>query len=66
MNSNSDDFDFADFDTATERAYGVYDSIPGFVPARFQNENRTFEFEAMTEVPGALAAYVSHQHTFDL
>lgn len=49
-----------------ERIFSEYDSAPASEPERFQNEYRTFEFEAMTEVPTALAAYVSHQQTFDL
>ena len=43
-----------------------YNSTPAAEPERFQDEYRTFEFEAMLEVPDALAAYVSHQHSFDL
>jgi hypothetical protein len=66
MNSKPNVFDLAQFDLPTESTKGMYDSAPGFEPERFQSEYRTFEFEAMTEVPCALAAYVSHQHTFDL
>ena len=49
-----------------EAFFDDYDATPAAGPERFGNEYRTFEFEAMTEVPTALAAYVSHQHCFDL
>jgi len=49
-----------------ESSFSDYDSAPAAEPERFQDEYRTFEFEAMTEVPTALAAYISHQYSFDL
>ena len=49
-----------------ENFFEDYDAAPAAEPERFGNEYRTFEFEAMTEAPTALAAYVSHQHCFDL
>lgn len=49
-----------------ESNFGDYDSAPCSELERFQSEYRTFEFEAMIEVPTALAAYVSHQYSFDL
>tara|TARA_B110000858_G_scaffold77483_1_gene89773 strand:+ start:11555 stop:11722 length:168 start_codon:yes stop_codon:yes gene_type:complete len=48
-----------------ESNFGVYDSAPATEPERFQDEYQTFEFEAMAEVPIALAAFILHQHTFD-
>lgn len=49
-----------------ENSFSDYDSAPLPEPERFQDEYRTFEFEVMTEVPGALAAFISHQYFFDL
>ena len=49
-----------------ETIFGDYDSAQVAEPERFKDGYRTFEFEAMTEVPTALAAYVSHQRIFDL
>ncbi len=66
MNIKPNVFDPAQFELPTESTMGMYDSAPAFEPERFQSEYRRFEFEAMTEVPFALAAYVSHQYTFDL
>ncbi len=47
-------------------SFGVYDSAPAAEPERFQDEYQTFEFEAMAEVPAALAAFALHQHAFSL
>lgn len=49
-----------------QNSFAEYDSGLTAELERFQDEYRTIEFEAMTEVPVALAAYVSHQHSFDL
>jgi len=49
-----------------ENSFSDYDSAPVPEPERFQDEYRIFEFEAMTEVPVALAAFISHQYSFDL
>ncbi len=49
-----------------ENVFGEYDSVPTAESERLPDEYRTFEFEAMTEVPMALAVYVLHQYLFDL
>ncbi|MCH7816409.1 MAG: hypothetical protein IIC60_07555 [Proteobacteria bacterium] len=66
MNNFDGAVDFEAADLATDSITGIYDSAPAFEPARCQDEYPSFEFEAMTEVPHALSAFISHQHTFDL
>ena len=58
--------DFAELDLVDGYSEALRDSAPAFEPAYFRDENESFEFEAMTEVPHALLAFISHQHTFDL
>ena len=66
MTNYDKDFDFTETDSPTSSTYGMYDAVTDFETDRFQDEYKTFEFEVMTEVPTALAAFVSHQQTFDL
>jgi hypothetical protein len=66
MNAYINDFDFAEPDLPAGSRFTVYDSATELDSDRFQDEFSTFEFEAMTEVPSALTAFVSHQHTFGL
>ncbi len=57
-----DDFDFADGEAKWEPR-AVY---RGGESARFVNEYRSFDFDAMAEIPDALDAFIDHQHSFDL
>ena len=50
----------------SEAAYESAVLARTYEPARFLNEYRSFDFDAMSEVPEALDAFVSHQHDFDL
>jgi hypothetical protein len=50
----------------SEAAYEAAVLARTYEPARFLNEYRSFDFDAMSEVPEALDAFVSHQHDFDL
>ncbi|MCH7815689.1 MAG: hypothetical protein IIC60_03860 [Proteobacteria bacterium] len=66
MNNHHGTIDFTTADLAGGSSVGFYDATPSFESARFQDEYRSFEFEAMTEVPFALSAFISHQHSFDI
>ena len=35
-------------------------------PASFIDEYRVFNFEALASVPGALDAFIAHQHDYDI
>ncbi len=50
----------------SEAAYESTVLARTYESARFLNEYRSFDFDAMSEVPEALDAFVSHQHEFDL
>jgi len=58
--------DSSDATMSPDSRAALYDSAPVAEPERMQAQFDSFEFEAMTEVPTALAAYISHQHSFDL
>ncbi len=66
MNSYQREIDFIEDDLASDSPMGIYDSAPASEPARFMDEYISFEFEAMAEVPYALAAFVTNQYNFDI
>lgn len=66
MNNDDREIDFIGDDLASDSRVGIYDSAPASRPARFMDEYISFEFEAMAEVPYALAAFVTHQYKFDI
>lgn len=66
MSNDDREIDFIGADAASDARVGIYDSLPSAVPAGFMDEYISFEFEAMSEVPYALAAFVTHQYDFDL
>ncbi len=62
VDTTSGDVDFNDSESAWESS--VLSRM--CEPARFLNEYRSFDFEAMSEIPDALDAFIDHQHNFDL
>ena len=66
MNNDDREIGFIGTDPASDTPVGIYDSLPSTGTAGFIDEYISFEFEAMSEVPYALAAFVTHQYDFDL
>ena len=58
--------DVTEIEFATINRIGISDSALTFEESRFTDEYSTSEIEAISEVPEALAAFISHQPTFEL
>ena len=65
MNNDDRECDFIGADAAGDSGLEIYDSPPLTEPRGFTDEYISFEFEAMLEVPYALAAFVTQQYDFN-
>ena len=66
MNNYGNDLNFTELDLPARATCGVYNAVAEPETEHFQDEYKAFEFEATTEAPSALAAFVFHQQTIDL
>lgn len=65
MNNDDREIDFIGADLASDSRLEIFDSPPWTEPGGFMDEYLSFEFEAMSEVPYALAAFVTQQYDFN-
>ncbi len=65
MNNDDRERDFIGADLGSDCGLEIFDSPASAEPGGFMDEYLSFEFEAMSEVPYALAAFVTQQYDFN-